>query len=177
MKRTPILVALAGVLTLTFGATAFAASGGSSGGNTPIVCKTGYVYSQAKQICVKAGAGLLDDKEFYEQGHALAKAGHYEAALAALNAIKDQDDSMVLTMIGYSFRKSGNWDAGVAYYDRALAIDPNNVNTREYLGEAYLAKGRIDLAQEQLDTIEAIAGTDSEQYMELAFAIAEGSTW
>ena len=177
MKLTPILAALAGVLTLALGATAFAASGGSSGGSDPIVCKTGYVYSKAKQICVKAGAGLLDDKALYEQGHALAKAGHYAAALTALYAIEDQDDSMVLTMIGYSLRKSGNWDDGVAYYDRALAIDPNNVNTREYLGEAYLAKGRIDLAQEQLDKIEAIAGTDSEQYVELAFAIAEGSTW
>ena len=96
--------------------------------------------------------GLLDDKDLYEQGHALAKAGHYEAALAALTAIEDQDDSMVLTMIGYSLRKSGKWDDGVAYYHRALAIDPNNVNTHEYLGEAFLAKGRIDLAQEQLAT-------------------------
>ena len=177
MKLTPILAALAGVLTLSFSGVAFAAGGSSGGGSDPIVCKTGYVYSKAKQICVRAGAGLLDDKELYEQGHALAKAGHYEAALAALTAIKDQDDSMVLTMIGYSLRKSGKWDDGVAYYGRALAIDPNNVNTHEYLGEAYLAKGRIDLAQEQLDKIEAIAGTDSEQYVELAFAIAEGSTW
>ena len=177
MKLTPILAALAGVITLSFGGVAFAAGGSSGGGSDPIVCKTGYVYSKAKQICVRAGAGLLDDKELYEQGHALAKAGHYEAALTALTTIADQDDSMVLTMIGYSLRKSGKWDAGVAYYDRALAIDPDNVNTHEYLGEAYIAKGRLDLAQGQLDRIEAIAGTESEQYMELAFAIAEGSTW
>ncbi len=180
MKLTPILAALAGVLTLTFGGVALAASGsggGSSGGDAPIVCKTGYVYSKAKQICVKADAGLLDDKDLYEQGHALAKAGHYEAALAALTAIEDQNDSMVLTMIGYSLRKSGQWDDGVAYYHRALAIDPNNVNTHEYLGEAFLSKGRIDLATEQLVRIETIAGTEFEQYQELAFAIAEGSTW
>lgn len=176
MKLTSIVTALAGVITLTLGGMAFAASGSSGGGSDPIVCKTGYVYSKAKQICVKVNAGL-DDKELYEQGHALAKAGHYEAALAALTAIEDQDDSMVLTMIGYSLRKSGKWDDGVAYYHRALAIDPDNINTYEYLGEAFLSKGRIDLAQEQLVKIETIAGTESEQYQELAFAIAEGSTW
>ena len=176
MKLISIVTALAGVITLTIGGMAFAASGSGGGGSDPIVCKTGYVYSKAKQICVKVNAGL-DDEELYEQGHALAKAGHYEAALAALTAIEDQDDSMVLTMIGYSLRKSGKWDDGVAYYHRALAIDPDNINTYEYLGEAFLSKGRIDLAQEQLVKIETIAGTESEQYQELAFAIAEGSTW
>lgn len=177
MKLTSIATALAGVATLTFGGMAFAAGGSSGGGNAPIVCNAGYVYSKAKQICVKTNAGLLDDKDLYEQGHALAKAGHYEAALAALTAIEDQNDSMVLTMIGYSLRKSGKWDDGVAYYTQALAIDPNNVNTYEYLGEAYLSTGRVDLAQRQLAKIETIAGTESEQYQELAFAIAEGSTW
>ena len=177
MKLTAIIAALAGALTLTFGGTAFAASGSGGGGSAPIVCKTGYVYSKAKQICVKVDAGLLGDKDLYEQGHALAKAGHYEAPLAALTAIEDQSDSMVLTMIGYALRKSGEWDDGVAYYHRALAIDPDNINTREYLGEAFLSKGRLHLAQEQLARIETIAGTESEQYQELAFAIAEGSTW
>ena len=157
---------------------AFAAAGSSGGGGAPIVCKTGYVYSQAKQICVKAGAGLLDDKDLYEQGHALAKAGRYEAALAPLTAIEDQNDSMVLTMIGYSLRKSGKWEDGVAYYQRALAIDPNNVNTYEYLGEAFLScKGRIDLAEEQLAPIETICGTRCEAYEDLAAALSGETAW
>ena len=120
---------------------------------------------------------MLDDKDLYEQGHALAKAGHSEAALAALTTIEDQNDSMVLTMIGYSKRKMGNWNEGVAFYHKALAIDPNNPNTREYLGEAYLTNGRIDLAEAELAKIEAITGTESEQYQELAFAIAGGQGW
>ena len=79
---------------------------------------------------------------------------------------------MVLTMIGYSKRKQGNWEEGVAYYRQALAINPNNANTREYLGEAWLTKGRADLAKAELIKIAAITGKESEQYEDLAKAIA-----
>ena len=151
------------------GAAAAADGGGSN--DAPTVCQTGYVHSKAQEKCVKANAGLLDDKALFEQGRALAKAGHYDQALAVLAAIKDQNDSMVLTMIGYAKRKSGNWDEGVAYYQKALAINPDNVNTREYLGEAYVTIGRYDLAKIELTTIAMIAGTESEQYRDLAEAI------
>jgi len=134
-------------------------------------CKTGYVYSEKTKTCVKVTSGLLDGKELFAEGRALAKAGYYIEALAVL-AAADQKDSMVLTMIGYSKRKLGQWDAGMAYYRQALAIDANNVNTREYLGEAWLTKGRRDLAEAELVKIAAIAGTGSEQYDDLANAIA-----
>ena len=74
-------------------------------------------------------------------------------ALDVLVAIRDKNDAMVLTMIGYSTRKLGNTDEGIAIYHQALAIDPNNVNTHEYLGEGYLAAGRVDLAEAELDTL------------------------
>jgi tetratricopeptide (TPR) repeat protein len=79
---------------------------------------------------------------------------------------------MVLTMIGYAKRKSGSFDEGMAYYQRALAIDPKNANTREYLGEAYVEKGRMDLAKAELAKVEALCGTECEQYQDLAKAIA-----
>jgi tetratricopeptide (TPR) repeat protein len=144
----------------------------SDGGTeAPVVCKKGYVYSEKAMKCVKVDAGLLDDKALFQQGRALAKAGQYDEALAVLAAVKDQKDSMVLTMIGYSKRKLGNWNEGMAYYRQALAIDPNNVNTHEYVGEAWLSKGRFDLAKAELTKIAAISGTDSEQYRDLAKAI------
>ncbi len=135
-------------------------------------CKTGYVWSDKAKGCVKITSGLVDQKGLFQEGRALAKAGHYDQALAAL-AAADQKDSMVLTMIGYSKRKQGHWDEGVAYYHQALAINPNNVNTREYLGEAWLTKGRADLAKAELIRIGTIAGTESEQYSLLAKAIAK----
>jgi tetratricopeptide (TPR) repeat protein len=151
---------------------ALAVSGGGSSSAPVVVCKKGYVYSAEKKVCVRVSSGLIDDQQLYEQGRALALAGHYDQALAALEAIADQNDSMVLTMIGYSKRKSGNWDEGMDYYRRALALNPLNVNAREYLGEAYAEKGRLDLARAELVEIGAIAGTTSEQYLDLATAIA-----
>jgi tetratricopeptide (TPR) repeat protein len=135
------------------------------------VCKTGYVWSEKAKECVKITSGLVDPKGLFQEGRALAKAGHYDEALTVL-AAADQKDSMVLTMIGYSKRKQGHWEEGVGYYNQALAINPNNVNTREYLGEAWLTKGRADLAKAELIKIGAIAGTGSEQYGLLAKAIA-----
>jgi len=144
---------------------------GSSGGSTPS-CKPGYVYDANTKTCVKASSGLLDDEQLYQQGRALALDGHYEKALGALAAVQNQNDSRVLTMIGYAKRKLGNFDEGVAYYQQALAIDPGNADTREYLGEAYVETGRMDLAKAELANVEALCGTECEQYQDLAAAIA-----
>ena len=117
---------------------------------------------QAKQICVRKDAA--NDSDLYEQGRALAVAGEYERALDLLTSVRNQNDAMVLTMIGYSKRKMGAVDEGIGYYHKALAIEPDNVLTREYLGEGYVMMGRIDLAQAELNQIEAICGDQCEQY-------------
>ena len=163
---------LAGALSLA-GAAAFAASGGgssSSGASTPS-CKTGYVWNAKKAKCEKSTSSNMDDKSLYTQGRDLALAGRYKEALVALQAVQKQD-SMVLTMIGYSQRKMGNYDEGLAYYAKALVLDPNNVNTHEYLGEAYAEKGKLDLAKAELVKVSAVCGTTCEQYQDLAKAIA-----
>jgi len=183
MAKVSSFLARAGLVALALsiaGAVgpAFAASGGSSkggsggsGASTPS-CPSGYVYDSNKKECIKASSGLFNDKQLYEQGRALALAGRYAEALDALTAVRNQNDSMVLTMIGYAKRKSGSFDEGMAYYQRALAIDPKNANTREYLGEAYVEKGRMDLAKAELANVEALCGTECEQYQDLAKAIA-----
>ena len=166
-----LALSIAGAVGPAFAASGGSSSGGSSGASTPS-CPTGYVYDSNKKACVKASSGLFDDKQLYAQGRALALAGRYAEALDALTAVRNQNDSMVLTMIGYAKRKSGSFDEGMAYYQRALAIDPKNVNTREYLGEAYAEKGRMDLAKAELVKVEALCGTECEQYQDLAKAIA-----
>jgi tetratricopeptide (TPR) repeat protein len=93
-----------------------------------------------------------------EQGRVLAKAGQYEWALQVLAAIQNQNDPRVLNYTGYSNRKAGRLEIGITYYHKALAIDPNFVLAREYLGEGYVAAGRVDLAQIQLSEIKNRAG-------------------
>ena len=141
-------------------------------------CKTGEVVKTMRKkgkkntkMCVKATAGIIPDDELYAQGYLLAKTGEYDWALSAFNAMTNKQTPATLTMIGYSNRKAGRLEIAVSYYDQALAIQPDYVKAREYLGEGYVAAGRIDLAQLQLAEIAKRAGTASEEYIDLAKAI------
>ena len=171
----------------------FAAGGDSTPSSTPVTCKAplvpnadksacipcakGTKYDEAKKVCVTTNASLLDDRQLFEQGRTLALAGYYQDALDTLGAITNKNDAMVLTMIGYSKRKLGFTDEGIAIYHQALAIDPNNVNTHEYLGEGYLSAGRVDLAELELDTLQKLCGVGCEQYQDLSKALAGDQVW
>ena len=52
-----------------------------------------------------------------------------------------------------------------------MALDPKYPKVREYLGEAYMLKGRPDLARQQLLVIQSLCGTGCEEYRDLAAAI------
>ena len=118
--------------------------------------------------------GSLSDDELYRQGVQLAKSGHYDWALDVLARIKDQNKPEVLNYMGYSHRKAGRLEKGISYYAKALAINPDFVLAREYLGEGYVAAGRIDLAMVQLDEIKTRCGVSCEQYVDLKKAIDTG---
>jgi tetratricopeptide (TPR) repeat protein len=182
MKKL-LYLSLAAFLMAPGSLTAFAA-GGNSGGNGPtepvLHCKNGEVIKTVKiggkkvKKCVKLESGVLPDEDLYQQGRLLAKAGEYDWALQVLAAVQNQNDPRVLNYTGYSNRKAGRLEIGITYYRKALAIDPNFVLAREYLGEGYVAAGRIDLARLELDEIKTRAGIGSEEYQDLSKAIATG---
>ncbi len=179
MKKL-LYLSLAAFLITSGSSTAFAA-GGNSGGGSPgqdevKKCKKGEVLKKVGNIkkCVKVESGILPDEDLYQQGRILAKAGEYEWALQVLAAVQNQNDPRVLNYTGYSNRKAGRLEIGITYYRKALAIDPNFVLAREYLGEGYVAAGRIDLARLELNEIKTRAGTASEEYQDLSKAIATG---
>ena len=181
MRKILFLSLSAFLVTGGFSA-AFAAGGGSN--NAPaepvLKCKSGEVVKKVKvsgawvKKCVKVESGVLPDEDLYQQGRLLAKAGKYDRALLVLATIKNQNDPRVLNYIGYSNRKAGRVEIGITYYQKALAIDPNFVLAREYLGEGYVAAGKIDLAQIQLAEIKTRAGVGSEEYKDLLKAITTG---
>ncbi|WP_119389793.1 tetratricopeptide repeat protein [Taklimakanibacter lacteus] len=170
-----IHLALATLLALTIGAASFApayAMGDGDDSGTKPKCKKGEVVKNGK--CVKAHSGVLPDEQLYQQGRALAQAGEYDWALTVLAAVGNQNDPRVLNYIGYSHRKSGRLDQAFGYYNKAIEIDPNFVLAREYLGEGYVAAGRVDLARLQLAEIANRCGTTCEEYLELAEHIETG---
>jgi hypothetical protein len=126
--------------------------------------------------CLKIKAGILPDEDLYRQGRALALAGAYAEALPVLDAIVRTDDSMVWTMRGYATRKLGQFEEGMALYDKALALDPDNVNTHEYRGEAFVTRGDLDKARVELALVERLCGRDCEQFEDLDQAIRTGVT-
>jgi tetratricopeptide (TPR) repeat protein len=161
-------------------------SGGSSGGGTAptspkkMLCKKGEALKtmtlsgKKVQKCMKPKVGMLTDDELYDQARLLAKEdGEYDWALSLFELVENKQDPKVLNYMGYANRKAGRLETGIAFYQQALAIDPNFVLAREYLGEGYVVAGRIDLAMVQLNEIKTRAGVDSEEYKDLFEAIAK----
>lgn len=147
-------------------------SGGSSGGTStaptvPVQCQ-GLAPGSAKyRKCLRRYGSSMKDEDIYSLGQQLAKAGHFEDSLEVLDMARNQNDVRVLTMIGYSTRKMGDIEGGMVYYTKALGIDPNAVDTREYLGEAFLQKKDLSSAKAQLGEIKARCGVTCEPYVDL----------
>lgn len=54
------------------------------------------------------------------------------------------------SMLGYSWRKLGNYDLSFAHYEKALSLNPRHRGALAYLGESYLELGRYDEARDML---------------------------
>jgi tetratricopeptide (TPR) repeat protein len=135
-------------------------------------CGTGQVWSSGVEACLDGNSAALSDDDFYLAGRDLGQQAHYAEALKLFFRIKNREQARVLGSIGYSTRKLGDIDKGIDYYHQALAIDPGYTKVREYLGEAYLQKGDVVKAKEQLMEIADRCGGPCDDYELLVKAIA-----
>ena len=170
--RSPMTVAAVFALSLA-AAGAARADGGGGSDDSARTCPRGQVWDSRTQRCVQAQSGVLPDKALAGYAYALARAERYDEALGVLDLMQDRETPQALNYRGYATRKLGRVDEGIGYYLKALALDPRYAQVREYLGEAYVSKGDLARAGEQLQAIEAICGTGCEEYEDLAKAIAE----
>ncbi len=167
------LILAAGLMLLP--ATAFAAGdGGSTSRPSKPACKKGYVYNKKKKRCVRQSSEIIPDQLLIEQGWALAEQGKFELAADLFHLVADQRNPKALNGLGYSYRKQGQLERGIGYYKQALAIDPDYLRAREYLGEGYVKAGKIDLAKLQLAEIWKRCGSQCEEYQKLARYITTG---
>jgi tetratricopeptide (TPR) repeat protein len=95
----------------------------------------------------------------------------YAAAIEQLKALSHDDNASVATLIGYSYRKLGDYKVSQIWYERALQADPDHVRTWQYYGLWQLEQGNREQAEYHLTRIAALAGTDSEEYRSLAAAM------
>ncbi len=95
----------------------------------------------------------------------------YAAAIEQLKALGHDDNAAVANLIGYSYRKLGDYKVSQIWYERALKADPDHVKTWQYYGLWQVEQGNRDQAQYHLNKIAALTGTNSEEYRSLAAAL------
>jgi tetratricopeptide (TPR) repeat protein len=135
-------------------------------------CGTGQAWSSGVEACVDGNSAALTDDDLYLAGRDLGQEARYAEALQLFFRMKNRDQARVLSSIGYSTRKLGDVDKGINYYHQALERDPNYTKARQYLGEAYLQKGDVGNAKEQLNEIGNRCGGPCDDYELLVKAIA-----
>ena len=95
----------------------------------------------------------------------------YTSAIEQLKSLGRDDSAAVANLIGYSYRKLGDYKVSQIWYERALKADPNHVKTWQYYGLWQVEQGNRDQAQYHLNTIAQLTGTASEEYRSLATAL------
>jgi tetratricopeptide (TPR) repeat protein len=155
--------------------TLFGAPAPAAGGSADLkTCDKGLVWDAKKKKCIVKRSGVLPDSDLIEYAYALANAERYQEAIDILDALQDPGTARALNYRGYVTRKMGRTEEGIAYYLQSISLDPQYAQVREYLGEAYVIQGKLDLAKQQLEMIGKICGsTECEEYEDLADAIRQ----
>lgn len=138
---------------------------------TMTTCPRGQIYSQRSRRCVQVRSEILTDEAVTDYAFALAQVERFDEALEVLNMVRNPDTPKALNYRGYITRKLGRTEEGIGYYLKSVAMDPQYAQVREYLGEAYVIQGKLELAREQLQIIQALCGTECEEYRDLSEAI------
>jgi tetratricopeptide (TPR) repeat protein len=141
---------------------------------TTTTCAEGLVWDLATESCMTPEQSTNDDNARLNDIRELAYQGYYQAALDVLDTLEDPQSALALTYYGFANRKAGRVALGMAYYDAALAADPNNHLARSYMGQGHVASGEMVLAQAQLVEIRMRGGRDTWAEASLQQAIATG---
>lgn len=124
-------------------------------------------------------AASSDDDKAPKSEFSLAKQamddGDFQVAINKLARLHETDpnDADVLNLLGYGYRKIGNFDQARGNYLQALAINPTHRGANEYLGELYLQTGQLDKAEERLSVLDKDCFFGCSEYTDLKESIAK----
>ena len=126
----------------------------------------------------KAGnqAGQPAWKQKYAMAVRLTNEKQHDQAISVLQTISNKQDAGVYNYLGFNHRKIGKYDAAVAYYQKALQINPKYTLAMEYLGESYVEMGNMEKARAQLARLKQVCGTGCKESQALQTAISTGKT-
>jgi tetratricopeptide (TPR) repeat protein len=124
-----------------------------------------------------AKQSFLDDPNFIQGYHTAYTSIYdhhdYAAAIDQLKTLGHDDYANVANLIGYSYRKLGDYKLSQVWYERALKDDPNHVLTWNYYGFWQIEQGNREQAEYHLSRIAEICGTDCHEYRTLAAALEQ----
>ena len=149
---------------------AFAAGGGDSPSSPPASD------SKSTKDKKKGDKNSSIDNPAFLQGYKTAwttiyDRNDYSGAIEQLKALGQDDRADVANLIGYSYRKLGNYQVSQIWYERALKADPAHVRTWQYYGLWQVEQGNRDQAQYHLTRIGALCGSGCDEYKSLAAAL------
>ena len=153
-KNIKYLITLFILLGLSFHFNLAYAAGGSAGDKDEVS-----LYKTGKKLVLRAKK--LEKKDKVEKAKKLYLKAYdkFEKAYA-----KDKKNADILNYLGYTLRKTGDFEKAETYYLKGLELDAKHLGINEYLGELYVQTNRIELARERL---EVLKGCKCEEYEEL----------
>ena len=88
----------------------------------------------------------------------------------------DSTHANAFNMLGYSHRKSGNYDESFRNYGIALKLDPEHRGAHEYIGQAYLEQKNLPKAKMYLQRLDTICSWGCEEFDKLKRAVNSDET-
>jgi tetratricopeptide (TPR) repeat protein len=163
MKKS-IFLASAVMIALCYSSPLSAQANGQAGGMNPVGNST-FGGGNATQV-------IFND---YALALRLIHQGKYADAIPYLDhALLDRPHSAdILTNLGYTHLMIDDPSGSLAYYQKALAIDPDHKRAHEHLGELYLAMHDTASAEAQLAELTRLCPSDCDEKDALAKAIAD----
>ena len=103
------------------------------------------------------------------------KAKDFKSAIADLTKLSDTTQHAdVYNLLGFSYRKTGDFKSGATWYAKALDFDPNHKGALEYQGEMFVELGQMEKAKANLAKLVTLCPTGCEEREDLEKAIAAG---
>ena len=148
------------VFTLLFSSSLMAAGSDSSSGSSS---DKESLYEDAVKLVKRAGK--LEKKDKTDKAKKL-----YSQAFKKLEKAykSDKKNPDILNYMGFTTRKTGNFEKAEKFYLEGLSLKPNHNGINEYLGELYVQTNRIDKANERLEVLKSC---NCKEYGELELII------
>ena len=111
---------------------------------------------------------------FWVAYNLIYKEHDYAGGIGKVHSRGHDELAEIANLIGYSSRKLGRYDDAKYWYEKALAANPKYARTWSYYGMWHAEQGNLLKAQDILEKVRSICGTECKEYTELK-GVIEGT--